>query len=117
MNTLLLDQNEWDLCLDLGGNIALAAAPYAVAQDVASAVRVFKGELWYDTTAGIPWLSDVLGTPPPSLQFLKSEIERVALTVPTVAKARCLFASLVKRELTGQIQIIDADGVASNVSF
>lgn len=116
MNTLLLDQSEWDLVLDASGDIAVAAAPYAVAQDVASAVRVFAGELWYDTTQGVPYPSDVLGEAP-TLQYLKSKIEAAALTVPTVAKARCLFASLDGRVLTGQIQVIDVDGVENNVSF
>jgi hypothetical protein len=116
MKTLLLDQSEWDLVLDASGDIAIADAPYAVAQDVASAVRVFAGELWYDTSQGIPYRPEVLGNTP-SLQYLKSKIEAAALTVPTVAKARCLFASLNDRVLTGQIQIIDDNGVESNVSF
>lgn len=116
MQTLLLDQSQWDLVLDIEGNIAVASAPYAVAQDVASAVRVFLGELWYDTAQGVPYFQDILGERP-SLQFLKSEIEAVALTVPTVAKARCLFASFEGRTLTGQIQIIDDTGVTNNVTF
>ena len=41
MNTLLLDQTAWDLVLDSAGNIALAAVPYARAQDVASAIKTF----------------------------------------------------------------------------
>ena len=47
--TLLLDRTTWDLCLDANGNIAMATGPYAIAQDVASAVR-----LWHDTTKGVP---------------------------------------------------------------
>lgn len=116
MNTLLLDQAEWDLVLTIEGNIAVASAPYAVAQDVASAVRVFLGELWYDTRLGIPYFGKVLGARP-NLQFLKSQIEAAALKVPTVVQARCLFATLTDRNLTGQIQIIDATGAKNNVSF
>ena len=41
MNTLLLDLTNWDLLVDASGNIAVASDPYSVAQDVASAVRVF----------------------------------------------------------------------------
>ena len=116
MKTLLLDQGQWDLVLDASGNIAVADVPYSVAQDVASAVRVFLGELWYDTSQGVPYLDSVLGNAP-TLQYLKSKVEQAALTVPTVAKARCLFASLTNRVLTGQIQEIDDNGVESNVSF
>jgi hypothetical protein len=116
MNTLLLDQSEWDLVLDIGGNIAMGQAPYAVAQDVASAVRLFLGELWYDTAQGIPYFGQILGAQP-NLQFVKSQVEAAALKVPTVVQARCLFASVNGRVLTGQIQIIDATGAANNVSF
>ena len=40
-STLLLDPDTWDLTVDNNGNIAVAAPPYAVAQDVASAIRTF----------------------------------------------------------------------------
>jgi len=59
--TLLLDRTVWDLVLDSNGDIALASPPYALEQDVASAVRLFLGELWYDTTKGIPYLKKFLG--------------------------------------------------------
>lgn len=114
--TLLLDVRAWDLVLDASGNIALASSPYSIAQDVASAVRTMTGDLYYDKTTGIPYLSNVLGQSP-NLQYLKTKIEAAALTVPNVAQARCLFASFSNRVLTGQIQVIDTDGVASNVSF
>lgn len=116
MKTLLLDQGDWDFVLDISGNIAVADAPYAVAQDVASAVRVFAGELWYNIAEGIPYHGQILGARP-NLQFLKSQIEAAALKVPTVVQARCLFANFADRVLTGQIQIIDATGVINNVSF
>jgi hypothetical protein len=116
MNTLLLTQDEWDLCLDANGNIAMASEPYAIAQDVASAVRLFSGELWYDTTQGIPYLENILGQRPP-LQYIKAQIEKAALTVPNVVSARCLFATFADRKLTGQIQIIDTSGTTTNVQF
>ena len=66
MKTLLLDRTQWDLVQDANGNIALATEPYARAQDVASACRLFRGELWYDTAAGIPYFEDILGKSPPA---------------------------------------------------
>ena len=116
MKTLLLDTQAWDLVLDASGNIAVADAPYAIAQDVASAVRTMSGELWYDTSQGVPYLSDIFGQAP-NLAFIKSKVEAAALSVPNVAQARCLFASFKNRALRGQIQVIDVDGVANNVSF
>lgn len=114
--TLLLDQSAWDLVLDVNGNIAVANAPYSVAQDVASAVRTFLGECWYGTNQGIPYWTSILGQRPP-LSFMKQKIIDAAMSVPNVAQVKVTFDSFKGRKLTGQIQIIDADGVAANVSF
>lgn len=115
-NTLLLDRSAWDLVIDSAGNIAMGRPPYALAQDVASAVRLFLGELWYDTTKGIPYFEDVLGKlPPPSL--IIGYIERAAMTVPGVVRARCIIETFENRTVTGQIQFIDETGAANNVHF
>lgn len=116
MDTLLLATNSWDLVLDASGNIAMATRPYAIAQDVASAVKLFSGELWYDTTQGVPYLTNILGQRP-SLQYIKAQVEKAALTVPEVVSARCLIASFKGRNLTGQIQVIDKTGVTNHVHF
>jgi len=60
MDTLLLDLDNWDLTVDAAGNWAVASPPYAIAQDVASAIKTFQlqagpndpvlGECWYDNT-------------------------------------------------------------------
>lgn len=115
-NTLLLDQSAWDLVLDAYGNIALAGAPYSIAQDVASAVRTFLGECWYDTTQGLPYWAQILGKYPP-LSFVRQCVIIAALSVPNVVSATVSFTGFQKRVLTGQIQITDTDGVTSNVSF
>ena len=116
MDTVLLDTVEWDLVLDDKGNRAFASAPYAVAQDVASAVRLFAGELWYDTAKGIPYFADVLGHLPP-LSLLNSLFQRAALTVPTVDVVQVLLEPLKDRGLTGQIQFTDTSGVTGSVDF
>jgi len=109
--TLLLDRSAWDLVVDAAGNIAMATEPYAIEQDVASAVRLFDGELFYDTAKGIPYFEQVLGHAPP-LPLFKSLIESAALTVPLVATARCYVTSLENRKLVGQIQVATTDGTA-----
>jgi len=116
MNTLLLDGSAWDLVVDSAGNIAMATPEYSLAQDVASAVRLFKGELWYRTTAGTPYFENVLGHLPP-ISVFKGYIERAALTVPGVVKAKCVISSFTNRTVTGQILFIDESGAANNVSF
>lgn len=116
MNTLLLDRAAWDLVLDAAGNIAMASNPYAIAQDVASAVRTFAGECWYDTSLGLPYWQQILGKYPP-VSLIKKRIEEAALTVPEVAQVQSVFVSFTDRGLTGQIQIIDTQGQQSGVTF
>lgn len=114
--TLLLDQGQWDLVIDSGGDIAMATPPYALAQDVASAVRLFLGELWYNTPKGIPYFDTVLGKLPP-FTLLIGYIEKAALTVPGVVSAQCIISAFDAREITGQIQFIDETGAANAVNF
>jgi hypothetical protein len=115
-NTLLLDQNAWDLVLDANGNIALAAPPYAIAQDVASAVRLFLGELWYDTTQGIPYWTQVLGKLPPA-SLLIEMINKAALTVSGVVSVQTVITSFTGRAVSGNIQFVDANNQSHVVSF
>lgn len=116
MNTLLLDRTVWDLCLDANGNIAVASDPYALAQDAASAVKLFAGELWYDTAPGVPYFAQVLGKSPP-LQFLKAQLAAAALTVPEVTDAQVFITGIAGRNVTGQIQVTNSSGATATVGF
>ena len=107
--TLLLDREFWDLAIDAAGNIALASEPYSQAQDAASAVRVFLGEYYYDTTLGVPYFTDVLGRYQPT-QILRARAQLAALTVPGVTDAKAILVAGPNRQLTGQIQITTASG-------
>lgn len=109
MRTLLLDRDGWDLCLDAGGNVAIASDPYAVAQDAASALRLFAGELWYDTTLGVPYFAEILGHLPPAA-LLKAAFVAAALRVPETVSAVCYLSGLSGRQLTGQVQMKIATG-------
>lgn len=93
----------WDLCVDAFGNIAVASEPYALAQDVASAIRLFNGELYYDTGKGVRYFEDILGLSPP-LPLLKRELTDAALTVPQVASAQAFISVDRDRVVTGQVQ-------------
>lgn len=108
MDTLLLDTKLWDICLDSYGNLALATDPYSAAQDVASAVRTFLGECWYNTSIGIPYYQQVLGQSVP-LSLIKNLIKNAALTVPGVSSPIVFITSFVDRSLKGQIQFIDTN--------
>ena len=116
MKTLLLDRTAWDLMLDASGNIACASDPYQVAQDVASALRTFRGECWFDTTLGIPYWQAVLGQLPPA-SFIRSELVNAALTVPNAATANVTQLVLNGRQLAGDIDVTDSSGSRQTVSF
>lgn len=128
MQTLLLDQVSWDLVVDAFGNIAVASNPYSLAQDAASAGRTFLGEVWYDTTLGIPYFDVVLGKPP--LPIYRSMLITEILRVPEIVAARVFFSGLSKapttdaggnfvqgRQLTGQIQVTDNANQVSALNF
>ncbi len=104
MRTLLLDTMAWDLVLDAFGNIAVADNPYSMAQDVASALKLFNGECYYDTTKGVRYFEDILGKTPP-LPLLKSELTDAALTVPGVTFSQAFIVVVQPdRLVTGQVQ-------------
>lgn len=102
MKTILLDTVTWDLLKDANGNIALANDPYAVSQDVSSAIKLFSGELWYDTTKGIPYWTKILGKLPP-LALIKSYYVSAAKTVPGVVSAKCFISAVQNRNVSGQV--------------
>ncbi len=108
-NTLLLDQTANDLVLDASGNIALAGAPYAVAQDVATQLKTFLGECWYDTTQGLPYWQAILGFNPPA-SLIASNIEEQAALVPDVLSVTALVGGIDSSgRLLGSVTVTDAD--------
>lgn len=110
MDTLLLDRGPWDLCVDALGNIALASAPYSIVQDVASAARLFLGELYYGPAEeGVPYWTDGLGQPVPT-PVLKQALIDAALSVPGVTAAQVYLTSVTDRAIGGQIQVQTANG-------
>lgn len=118
MDTMLLDTVLWDLTVDAAGNIAVATEPYALAQDVSSAVRLFLGELWYDTTQGIDYNKKILGKSP-SLAVFQELMVQAALTVPDVVSAVCIVDSYdsTTRHVDGQIQFVDVNGNNGSIAL
>jgi hypothetical protein len=115
-STLLLDQTQWDLVLDASGNIAMAAPPYALAQDVSSAVRTFLGEVYYNTKLGIPYFQSVLGQLPPA-SLLTQLMSNAALAVPGVVTATTVINSFNNGTVTGQVIFTDESGETTVVNF
>lgn len=116
MKSLLLDRDVWDLVLDANGDIACATEPYAIAQDVACACRLFLGELWYQTNKGIPYFQEVLGHWPP-LPLVRKYLEDASMAVHGVVSVQVVINGVSGRSLTGQVQFIDETGASNGVSF
>lgn len=120
MNTLLLSppllvadssgSSGWDLTLDDSGNLAVATGAYALAQDAASAVRTFQGEMWYDVGFGMPYFQAIFGQLP-SLAFIRQKLISVAMTVPGIASVACfLTGPNTGRSVGGQLQLTPTNG-------
>jgi hypothetical protein len=112
--TLLLDTN-WDITLDTGGYIATTAGPYAIAQNVANAVRLFTDDAYFDADKGIPHFQIELGHKPP-YSILRTRILKAARAVEGVADATVTF-NREERKLGGEILLTLTNGTTANVEF
>jgi len=109
-STLLLNTKTWDLTVDDFGNIASTKPPYAVAQDISSACRLFEGELYYNTTKGVPYNTEILGYKPPA-SLIMARIEGAALSVPGVKSARFEMKPInSSRNVSGHLFFTTEDG-------
>lgn len=116
MRTLLLNPATWDLTVDALGNIAVADNPYSLAQDAASAIKLFQAELWFDTTQGVPYFEQIFGRPP-NVALMKAKFAAAALTVPGVVSAVVFITAIIDRGVHGQVQVTDAAGTTTPAAF
>ena len=120
-HTLTLDA-DWDLQLDAAGNIMTSSGDYAVAQNVANAVRLFTNDAYYDPDRGIPHFAITLGRKP-SMSVFRAVVRQAALGVDGVRAAEVKDlalsqkdaqspdgSSVTPRTLTGDIQLTMEDG-------
>lgn len=99
--------DDWDITLDPAGNLRLTDPDRSIAQDVASAIRTFRGECWYAAGLGLPYFESILGQRPPR-SLVVDQIQRAALSVPDVASASVTFLGLRNRALTGAVLVMRA---------
>lgn len=116
MNTLYLEPKTWDLSVDTQGNIAVATDPYSKAQDVASAIKLFEGELWFDTRQGVPHFEIALGKRP-SYSLYCNALETAAKTVKGVTDAKAVFTLRDGRAINGQVLFTDEAGKVNGVTL
>lgn len=104
MKTLFLMPDSWDLALDASGNIAVASSTYQQAQDIASACRTIKQDMYFNQQDGIPYLTDILGKGKYPLALYRKYLQDAALTVPDVVSAEVELLLTNERIVSGQIK-------------
>lgn len=127
-DTLALDVATWDLALDVAGNLATfgdapatardpqTGAGMRLAQDVATRLRAWRGEVWMDAEQGVDY-SRYLGLAPSAVQ-LAADFQTEALQVPECATAvAALTLSRGTRTVTGDITLSDLAGAAAQVTL
>ena len=116
-HTLMLN-GQWDICLDDGGMIAQALGDYAIAQDAANAVRLFRGEAFFDADRGVPHFDVDLGVVYPSMAVIRARIREAALTVEGVESAQPdLEPPDAGRTLSGILALTTDTGTPVTVSL
>lgn len=58
---LAIDQTTNDLFLEADGNLAIVRDAKAVGQHVRQRLMTYEREWFLDTTAGVPWLDEIMG--------------------------------------------------------
>ena len=109
-HTLYLQPDSWDITLDSSGRLQTSANAYAIAQNVANAVRLFTGEAFFAMDEGIPHFDIELGKTRPALSVLRARMREAALNVEGVLDAQITLDDVQDRKLTGEILLTVADG-------
>ena len=113
-HTLYLQPDSWDITLDSSGRIARSTQAYAIAQNVANAVRLFTGEAFFAMDEGIPHFDIELGKTRPALSVLRARMREAALNVEGVLDAQITLDDVQERKLTGEILLTVDDGDKSS---
>ena len=124
-NDTLALTTDWDLGLDDQGNLATVGDATAgdvqtgpgmrLAQDVATRLRAWRGEVWFDTEQGIDY-PRYLGQAPSLIQ-LRADYQSEALLVPQCATALAdLSLTRPNRQVGGTIYLSDLTGYAAEVA-
>lgn len=117
MDSINIDSVNNDLFVDVAGNLAVATGGAALALNAACAIRTFKGEVFFDSTQGLPYFQSILGKNAP-LEYIRSQLTQAALgSDPNIVASKVYFSSLTGRKLSGQVQVSDSTGKIAASSF
>lgn len=113
-HTLYLN-DKWDIFSDASGQIALVSGAYAIAQNAANAVRLFKNDAYLAQTRGIPHFEIELGKAPAiAAPILRSRIRETVMNVKGVTGAEVdLTFDESGRVMGGEVQatVLESENV------
>lgn len=113
-HTLYLN-DKWDIFSDASGKIALVSGAYAIAQNAANAVRLFKNDAYLAQTRGIPHFEIELGKAPAiAAPILRTRIRETVLNVNGVTGAEVdLTFDESGRVMGGEVQatVLESENV------
>lgn len=113
----LLLTEDWDLQVDREGNIATCKEPYSIAQQVATEIKLEKGEGWYDVSQGTPYFANILGVNP-NWGLIRNTLLNRANNVDDVERSDMDLYIDDQRTLHGSIYLISkGEGEQLNVVF
>lgn len=116
MKTLFLLPSSWDLAVDASGNIAVASDIYQQCQDVASACRLFRKDLYYDQGGGIPYFENILGHYGYPLALFKMHLEEAAKSITGVVSASAQLR-LYNRSASGSIVFTNTENQTGQINL
>lgn len=112
--TLYLN-DKWDIFSDASGQIALVSGAYAIAQNAANAVKLFKNDAYLAQTRGIPHFEIELGKAPAiAAPILRTRIRETVLNVNGVTGAEVdLTFDESGRVMGGEVQatVLESENV------
>lgn len=113
-HTLYLN-DKWDIFSDASGQIALVSGAYAIAQNAANAVRLFKNDAYLAQTRGIPHFEIELGKAPAiAAPILRTRIRETVMNVKGITGAEVdLTFDESGRVMGGEVQatVLESENV------
>lgn len=104
MLTWALRGDSWDVYVDQVGNIATLSGNNRLAQDVASSVRVFRGELPMDVERGVEY-----NKPDTNRQELNDQMNDQAKLIEGVQSSVVIFEEFKDRTLKPVIYVTNEE--------
>lgn len=121
VRTMLLNKN-WDISLDKNGNFAWTGdkgdSSYAIAQNLACAVRAFTRDMYFNQEDDIPhFLTDISNVRTINPALLNYYVDREIKRFPEVKKAVITNIEITNRVMQGILEITLQNGEQINVTI